>query len=300
MALAPVAIFAHNEERNIEAAVLSVLRSFQGQSRYEPLVHVLENGSTDRTAQVVRGLAGKHPCVRLESIQLGDKSNAWNEYVHRIAPEAEGHIFMDGDVTLMGDAGPEILRVLEDHPEAMSAVGMPTGSPGAARTRRVLTEHPATYGQFYALKGASIRLFRERGVRLPIGHIGEDGLVGILVAKDLDTRATQNPRRCVAATRAFMHYEAIRWYSPRDLRKYWRRRITYAERYFQFQFLGPRLKRGGVEAMPRHIVELYGQMDGFRRPFRFEPNLWGFDVFFDVLAWRRMKRKRAEFARRQD
>ena len=293
MTLAPIAIFAHNEERHIRSAVESVLRSFADQQEFEPVLYVLVNGSTDLTATIVRELADRHPEVRLVEIAIGDKSNAWNHYVFHVAPRADGHVFMDGDVRMGAGAGPEILRVLAQAPSAMAAVAMPTGGRNSKAYRRVLTAHPAVWGNLYALKEASLQMFRDKGVRLPVGHIGEDGLIGFLVQKDLDPPGQTVPGRIVAAERATVEYTPMRFYAPWDIRKYFLRRISYSARFYQFQFLGPRIKAGGVGAMPRHIVELYSAMDTYKRPLRIGPNL-----HFDQIAWKRMERARAAFESR--
>ena len=294
MTLAPVAIFAHNEERHIRSAIESALRSFADQDEFEPVFYVLVNGSTDGTASIVRELAERHAAVRLVEIQVGDKSNAWNHYVFNVAPRAPGHVFMDGDVRMGEGSGPELLRVLAQAPNALAAVAMPTGGRNSGAYRRELTARPSVWGNLYALKEASLQMFREKSVRLPVGHIGEDGLIGFLVAKDLDPPGQTVPGRTVAAERAVVHYTPMRWYAPWDIRKYFQRRINYSVRFYQFQFLGPRIKAGGVGAMPRHIVELYSAMDTYKRPFRIGPNL-----LFDHIAWKKMKRAREAFLSRQ-
>jgi hypothetical protein len=282
MKLAPVAIFAHNEERNIQNAIESVFHAFRDQREFEPVVYVLENGSRDRTATLVREVASRRPSVRLVEISLGDKANAWNRYVFDLAPDAEAHIFMDGDVCMGDGAGPELLRVLSEAPEALAAVALPKGGRHAREYAAGISATPSIWGNLYALKSRAVRMFRDRDARLPVGHIGEDGLIGILVNKDLDPRAAQKPERTIAATRATFDYTPMQ-----DLGKYFRRRVNYSVRFYQFQFLGPRIRAGGIEAMPRHIVDLYEDMDTYRRPLRI-----GIDLLFDHLAWRRMKRAR--------
>jgi hypothetical protein len=213
--------------------------------------------------------------------------------VFDVAPRADAHIFMDGDVRMGADAGRELLKALANAPEALAAVAMPTGGRHSQEYRRQIIAQPSVWGNLYALKDAALRMFRDLGVRMPVGHIGEDGLVGILVAQDLDPRAAQKPGRTVAAERATFVYAPMRWFSPQDLRKYYRRRINYSVRFYQFQFLGPRIKSGGIAAMPRHIVDLYDDMDTYKRPLR-----GGLNLLFDQLAWWRMKRKRDEHRKR--
>jgi hypothetical protein len=50
------------------------------------------------------------------------------------------------------------------------------------------------------------------------------------------------------------------------------------------------LKSGGIAAMPRHIIDLYDDMNTYKRPIR-----GGLNLFFDQVAWRKMKRAREAF-----
>src|SRR5690242_5448492 len=94
----PVMVLAHNEERHIEACLDSVF----GADPNGPLeVFVMANGCTDGTEDVVRAYRHKEPRVHLISIQLGDKCNAWNVFIHETVPAhcpgCEVYFFMDGD-----------------------------------------------------------------------------------------------------------------------------------------------------------------------------------------------------------
>ena len=98
----PIMVLAHNEEATISACLESIFRE-ERQNRFE--IYVMANGCTDRTEEIVRGYAAKHPEVNLVSIALGDKCNAWNVFIHEIAPtccpDREIYFFMDGDAWLM-------------------------------------------------------------------------------------------------------------------------------------------------------------------------------------------------------
>lgn len=85
----PVAVFAHNEARNIVAC----LDSLQAASAVPPTCHVLANACTDATESLVRNYARTHPGVHLVSIAVGDKANAWNVYVHEAAPPGQAAYF---------------------------------------------------------------------------------------------------------------------------------------------------------------------------------------------------------------
>src|SRR5712692_7149196 len=86
-----VLIDTYNHERFIEQAIVSVLEQ-QGVSPAEMEVVVVDDGSTDNTAEVVRKFA---PRVRCLSKPNGGQASAFNAGV----PETRGEIvsFLDGD-----------------------------------------------------------------------------------------------------------------------------------------------------------------------------------------------------------
>ncbi|MEL7127231.1 MAG: glycosyltransferase, partial [Pseudomonadota bacterium] len=79
-----VAVMAHNEEAGIARALEAIL----SQDGFGPddRITVLENGSTDRTAEIVEEIAVNHPAVSLRRIGLGDKANAWSVYTFNVSP----------------------------------------------------------------------------------------------------------------------------------------------------------------------------------------------------------------------
>src|SRR5512141_1725056 len=90
-----VAVFAHNEACNI----IACLDSLQAATNHPFECFVLANACTDRTEALVREYGANHPNVHIESIALGDKANAWNVFVHEIAPAGAAQVFfIDGDV----------------------------------------------------------------------------------------------------------------------------------------------------------------------------------------------------------
>jgi hypothetical protein len=81
-----VAIFAHNEELQIIACLESLAKASATHLLH---AYVLAIGCNDHTETVVRDFALTHPWVTLISLTLGDKANAWNVFVHDIAPRAQ-------------------------------------------------------------------------------------------------------------------------------------------------------------------------------------------------------------------
>lgn len=279
----PVAIFAHNEAEHILACLKSLVQAAPGM-RLE--CFVLANACTDGTAALVKKYAEEHPGIHLISIEVGDKSNAWNVYVHEIAPTAEAHFFIDGDVEACPGALAELYATLQARPEANAAAALPFTGRSLRRGRREMMEGGELAGNLYALRGDFVSRVRRGKVRLPVGFIGEDSLVGALANWDLDPNGRWDARRIVPAPDAGFRFRSLSWLRPDHWRLYWRRRIRYSLRRYQIRMLRPVLKREGIEGMPSHVSDLY------RQPADSPPLRWsGANIVFDWLALRWIRRE---------
>ena len=105
-----------DEEHRVEPCLRALLAQ-RGVPAYE--VVVLDDGSTDRTAEVVRRVAGDDPRVRLVTGAplpegwLG-KPHACQQAADAADPASEALVFVDADVNLAPDAVAAALAVLDD------------------------------------------------------------------------------------------------------------------------------------------------------------------------------------------
>lgn len=237
------------------------------------VVHVLENGSRDETARVARAIAAADPRIRVHELALADKSNAWNEYAHRIAGEADMHVFIDGDIQPSRAAFKSLAFAFEGSPRAYAAAALPTaGRSRKAWAARLFREHYLS-GNLYAISGKALSIFRERNIRLPVGSVGEDGLLSYVFVTDFKggTDDTHRDRIAVAAG-AFFEFDPL-GANLRDLAIYRRRLKRYSKRYFQNEILYALLKEKGLAALPDRISEIYTAENVARLAPRFElPN----------------------------
>ncbi len=87
--------------RNREPSLRRLLASIVAMTGFDtaaPAVVIADNGSTDRTAELVATTAAAHPNVRHLSVPLGGKSRALNVAIR--ATPAERYAFLDDDVEL--------------------------------------------------------------------------------------------------------------------------------------------------------------------------------------------------------
>ncbi len=276
-------IFAHNESSRISRCIDSLIRS----QLPEPMsCFVLVNGCTDDTVAVARHKARHLPWIKVEEIGRGGKSNAWNVYIHELAPAADTYFFLDGDCTV----SPRALQGLEQTLQSNSGLNAVTALPkrlvsSAGVLRRAMLTSPGLAGNLYALPGHFVARIRSSNVRLPDGCIGDDSMVGALACWNLDPTSDWNTDRIGACREAEFAYDTILATSVHDPLFYYRRRIRYSIRHFQNRLLGEVLARDGLGAMPRAIQQLYTRaaLDGLR------PRSTPTDALFDRIALHRMR-----------
>jgi hypothetical protein len=193
------------------------------------------------------------------AIPVGDKSNAWNVFVHEVAPQSEVCFFVDGDVRVEAGSFDHLGEALRQSPAANAAAAVP--STGRSRTfqEELVCVHRVVLGNLYALCGAFVQRAKETGTRLPVGYIGDDGLVTSLAKWNLDPTGRFLEERVAPCPAARFAFDSFSVWSLRDWRTYWRRRVRYSVRHFQHELLAPLLKRAGIAAMPRTVADLYRQ-----------------------------------------
>jgi hypothetical protein len=251
----PVAIFAHNEARNI----VRCLRSFDaGAPGLDLRFYVLCNGNTDQTNAVVAEYAKRDPRVSLVEIALGDKCNAWNVYVHEIGFDADLHIFMDGDCELGADSVPRMLETLHSFPHVSAVSSLPLSGRSAQQWRRDTIEQHGVTGNLYALSRSFIDRLRALAIRLPVGIVGDDSLLGSLAAWDLDPKGDWDAQNRIAVCEgAGFRFDSISYLLLNDLVRQLRRMVRYSRRRYEMQMINDLLRTHGIDALPRDTRELY-------------------------------------------
>lgn len=264
-----VVVFAHNEETTIGTCLRSIQEAGLGP---HDEVHVLVNGSTDGTLAAAKALAAVDARLRVHVIRLGDKCNAWNFYVHRLADPGQAmHVFVDGDVTVLPGSFAALARAL-DASEALAASATPRdGRTAPAWRSRILREHGLA-GNLYALRDSTLRRFRDEGIRLPVGAIGDDPILLWLLRRDLRPQEAPRKERIQPSSEAGFSYRSFPFASLGGLIALARRQRRYALRDFQVRLLTEHLERGG--RIPEFIGELYpgaSVLTQLRAPFGFRP-----------------------------
>ncbi len=225
-----IGMLAWNEENSIGATIGSLaqqtlLRRAGGNFVIE--VVIVPNGCTDSTPEVARKaldrLQQEFPPVvcRVEPLTEGGKCNAWNEFVHRLAPpDADYLLLMDADIEILTPETLEVMwEALERDPHASIATDLPVKH--IARKDRLnplekllmgagaMTQaSPGQLtGQLYCARGSVLRR-----VWMPRGLIVEDGFLKQIVCTNGYSEPTDNSRivRAEGASHLFECYTKLR------------------------------------------------------------------------------------------
>ncbi len=257
-------------------------------SKTHPIqVYVIANGCTDCTETLVRDFAATRPWIELVSIALGDKSNAWNLFVHDLASQEQVCFFVDGDVRVTAGSFDALSSALHVTPGANGAAAIPISGRNRRKLQRLVCEEYLILGNLYALQGQFVCRIRNEGIRLPIGYIGDDGMVTSLAKWDLNPMGPFIHERIVPCPSASFAYRSLSPKMIRDWQLYWRRCVRYSLRHFQDKLMSSLLMRKGIKEMPNTAKCLYSiqrEELEFCRP-RLGPN-----VLFDIIAIRKMRR----------
>jgi hypothetical protein len=251
----------------------------------------MANGCTDRTEEIVREYATRQPGVRLVSIVMADKCNAWNMFVHEtartLAPDRDAYFFVDGDCRIVPGSLTQLSAGLRANPHAHATSAPPASGRSLEGDRKDLLENRGLVANLYALRGAFVQALRERRVRLPLGLEGDDGLLGALIKWDLDpANRGFDDRRIEPCRGAGFVFDSMSVWDLAEWRGYWRRAVRYGRRRYEFRLLAPRLKKLGLQGLPTHVSELYRDSGDLRL-------MW--DGLYTIPNWvaLRMLRKHA-------
>jgi hypothetical protein len=200
------------------------------------LIEVLVNGNPELSQVAAKHVAsldfsGGGPIVRVWNIPLGDKANAWNEYIHRIWPGAGNAYFIDGYVSLHPGAIRSMMDSLRDNQDALGGTGLPSTGRSSKKLRGLMLQIGGFHGNFCCLTGATLEQFKTRGIRLPLGLYRTDAAIGSILSFGLDpSRHRWDSRRYIAIALDTTSATAPkRWWKASDLKATFKRLLRQAQ-----------------------------------------------------------------------
>lgn len=228
-----VVIFACRESlpqllRTLEAALIAATSC--------TVVHVLVNGNQALADGLATELTRRQNApdwtetsldLKVWSILLADKANAWNQYTHELWAGEEIVFFIDGYIRLNADAVELLGTAVAANPQALGGTGVPTIGRSAKALRENLIVNTGYHGNFCCIKGDTIHQMRDKQIRLPLGLYRTDSLMGAILCYALDpgSHIWEDFRIHVHPT-ASWQIDPAKWWRVRDLR-------AYLKRYFR-------------------------------------------------------------------
>ncbi len=272
-----IAVLAHNEERRIAACLASLPLSDPAIA-----VHVVVNGSRDRTAAIARSIGGT---VTVHVWPEGGKSRSWNRFVLDTPVSASrAFIFVDGDAELVPGSIAALAQTLAANPAANAAAGLPCNGRRAGKYREELIASHGIFGDLYALSAGFVDRLRASGIRLPDDLVGDDGLVGALAKTNLGGLDDWREERVLPCVEAGFLCEPARLTSWPSLTNQYHRMINYSVRRFQNRIITTILRESGPHDLPRRFAALYPRWIASMTPRRHAVWWW-----FDCQALARMR-----------
>jgi glycosyltransferase involved in cell wall biosynthesis len=204
-----IGILAHNEEKNIATTLRSLLAQSLLACRLPNIsqveVIVVPNASTDKTATIAEEVLSESipshcapaVCYRVEALKEPGKSNAWNQFVHRLsAPDADFLVLMDADIQFYEqDVLLKMFDSLLAHPDKWANTGYPLKSAVLKKNKNLLelisleiskqskVRFPQICGQLYMARADKLRQ-----LALPVGFSGTDGFIAELICTNFFTQ----------------------------------------------------------------------------------------------------------------
>jgi len=218
-------MFAHNEEKNIKKSIQSIFKNVDGDLCK---LFVLANGCTDNTVVVLNELKAQHKKLEIINLKLGDKCNAWNEYMHYIAPECAIHYFVDADVQFSDNCFSKMSEhLLGTEQETVAVAGMPLSGRNMKFYRSLVTENSCLFGNFYGLKDSFIQRIREEKFKLPIGLNWIDSFLTKAINTDLQFFKYNLPNRTCYIEKVGYRFDSLSIFKQQDIKLYINRIARY-------------------------------------------------------------------------
>ena len=271
---------------NLEAEIYNNVESYiSSLGELSATIFVMVNGCRDNTLNECLRLKAKYNCVIPVNIEMGDKANAWNEFVYGCYDGESIPVFVDGDVNLSTDALVNIIDYFHQNPKLNSVSSFPWlgGRSGKTWRDNLVKNHEFT-GNLYLLSPRFVKKLKDHQVRLPIGLIGDDSMLGYLSATDACSGSDLPHERIGVCQKAIFYYPKLNWLKWSDIRLYVRRRIRYSMRHYQQNEIVENLKLHGLGAMPERALDAF-----VLNPNALKLNFRGINTMFDWLAIKQIK-----------
>jgi glycosyltransferase involved in cell wall biosynthesis len=245
-----VVTFAYNEEQTIGNTIASILSNCD--HRLSKLT-IVANGCTDRTVEVAKqSLKNTETDFSVIELSLGDKCNAWNQYVYHHMPEADVHFFVDSDVTFTKNAFPLLVEQLLKSNGKNAVAGLPLTGRNIEQYAELTTRYSCLFGGLYGLTDDFVRRIVSNKTCLPVGLSWIDAQITKMVNDNLAPKKDDYQHRVTFVEGVGYEFESLKPWKLDDIRLY----INRICRYKTGQLQEPYLDALSYSEWPATMVEI--------------------------------------------
>jgi hypothetical protein len=184
----------------------------------DELATTLSNELQSRSPRVCP-LGGKSQSIRVWSIPVADKANAWNSYVHSIWNGEGVSFFVDGYARPHPLALNNLGVAVIESDFALGGTGVPTCGRSAPALAASMKKNGGFHGNLCCIGGATLSELKLRGIRIPLGLYRTDALMGALLSFALDpSRHEWDHSRIAVVGEATWDVDPKHWWSIKDIR----------------------------------------------------------------------------------
>jgi len=246
-----IVMFAYNEEKHIKKSVDSIFNNVDNRLK---TLSVIANGCNDSTVVILDELKKKNHYERLNIINLsiGDKCNAWNEYVHSLHPDSNVHFFVDADVEFTEMAFPQMFDTLMANDKAQAIAGIPFSGRNQKYYKKMVTEYKCLFGNCYGVKKEFLGLAQEKRFYLPIGLGWIDSAITKALKRDITDRDNPIQERVTYNLNCGYKFKSLNPLKLSDRNLYFSRIVRYRTGKLQEKYL-EKLK---FSQWPRNLSEI--------------------------------------------
>lgn len=279
-------VLAHNEEQYLEPCLDSIEHELAQHAKLKAKVRVIANGCQDQTYKIAKDYCSPRKHWYAYQLALGDKANAWNYALAKVAAAESLSIFIDGDCTMVAGSLSGFLQSASANPNAYVLAACPlTQGRDSPQTVRNTLNGEALSGNLYALTSLFLQKIHQTQFRLPIGLIGDDSLLAWVASHNFHLTNGVSKGRLVGVPQAQFSYHRL---SPRrlnDIYLYWRRLMRYSLRHLQQNAIREHLTEyDDFASLPAHIDELYAKVQLKHLRLRSRSSL------FDLINYLKIKK----------
>lgn len=264
-----ICVIAHNEELHIANCLSNLQLAITLLPELEVSVFIINNGSTDRSDEIIDAFCRDKSNWMAMHTPIGDKANAFNIGLYKCINYSDSLvIFLDGDCSVVPSSLLEILNSYQAHPDTHLLAGAPRliGNTSLDTYHKTL-KGEALSGALYALTPAFHRAVKAKGFKLPQGLIGDDSLLAWVASHDFRLSNGVIDGKIVGVPGAIFDYHRLVPNSWRNIKLYIRRLKRYSLRHLQQKCIRCYLdQHDSFEHLPQRIEEIYQLYDpAFKR-----------------------------------